>query len=169
MAAARDLKARDESADRMLAEALAGLPKAGRRTMLLAYLGFPFTDIASLPLLQGDTLDEYDPVKVDRISPEDCSAIRPGGAEATLKGIEFNNFGAFFSRVYRENDYLWGRLHGIERLLDIVNSSVPAASRLSPDMLADYRRAAFLAILDEEESRLPHVADLIASLREEIG
>jgi patatin-related protein len=169
VALARGLKARDDSADLMLAEAFAGLPRAGRRTMLLAYLGFPFTDIATLPLLQGDTLDEYDPVKVDRISPEDCAAIRPGGAQATLKGIEFNNFGAFFSRVYRENDYLWGRLHGVERLLDIVNSATPAASRLSPEMLADYRRAAFLAILDEEESRLPHVADLIASLREEIG
>lgn len=169
IAEARDLRGRDESADEILAEALAALPKAGRRTMLLAYLGFPFTDIATLPLLQGDTLDEYDPVKVDRISPEDCSAIRSGGAEATLKGIEFNNFGAFFSRAYRENDYLWGRLHGLERLLDIVNSAVPAASRLSPDMLADYRRRAFLAILAEEESRLPHVADLIASLREEIG
>ncbi|QGP77972.1 patatin-like protein [Sphingobium sp. CAP-1] len=169
VAQARGLKARDEQADLMLAEAFAALPRAGRRTMLLAYLGFPFTDIATLPLLQGDSLDEYDPVKVDRISPEDCGAIRGGGAAATLKGIEFNNFGAFFSRVYRENDYLWGRLHGVERLLDIVNSSVPAASRLSPETLRDYRRAAFLAILDEEESRLPHVADLVASLREEIG
>lgn len=165
----RGLKARDEAADRMLADAFAALPKAGRRTMLLAYLGFPFTDIATLALLQGDTLDEYDPVKVDRISPEDCTAIRSGGAAAALKGIEFNNFGAFFSRVYRENDYLWGRLHGVERLLDIVISAMPVASRLSPEALADYRRAAFLAILDEEESRLPHVADLIASLREEIG
>lgn len=169
VAQARGLKARDEQADLMLAEAFAALPKAGRRTMLLAYLGFPFTDIATLPLLQGDSLDEYDPVKVDRISPEDCGAIRSGGAAATLKGIEFNNFGAFFSRAYRENDYLWGRLHGVERLLDIVNSTMPAASRLSPDAMRAYRRAAFLAILDEEESRLPHVADLIASLREEIG
>ncbi|MFC3442289.1 patatin-like protein [Sphingobium rhizovicinum] len=169
VAQARGLKARDEAADLLLADAFAGLPKAGRRTMLLAYLGFPFTDIATLPLLQSDSLDEYDPVKVDRISPEDCVAIRSGGAAATLKGIEFNNFGAFFSRVYRENDYLWGRLHGVERLLDVVNMGVPVASRLSPDSLADYRRAAFLAILDEEESRLPHVADLIASLREEIG
>lgn len=165
----RDLKARDEAADRILADAFATLPKGGRRTMLLAYLGFPFYDIATLPLLQGDSLDEYDPVKVDRISPEDCSAIRPGGAAATLKGIEFNNFGAFFSRAYRENDYLWGRLHGVERLLDIVISTAPASSRLSPDLLPDYRRAAFLAILDEEESRLIHAADLIASLREEIG
>lgn len=169
VARARDLKARDEAADRLLADALAALPKAGRRTMLLAYLGFPFTDIATLPLLQGDTLDEYDPVKVDRISPEDCAAIRTGGADATLKGIEFNNFGAFFSRTYRENDYLWGRLHGVERLLDIVNSAAPVASRLSPEALRAYRRAAFLAVLDEEESRLEHVADLIASLREEIG
>jgi patatin-related protein len=169
VAQARDLKARDEAADQLLADAFAGLPKAGRRTMLLAYLGFPFTDIATLPLLQGDTLDEYDPVKVDRISPEDCTALRGGDPASTLKGIEFNNFGAFFSRAYRENDYLWGRLHGVERLLDIVNSATAVASRLSPERVAAYRRAAFLAILDEEESRLAHVADLIASLREEIG
>ncbi len=165
----RDLRARDEAADMMLADALAGLPKAERRTMLLAYLGFPFYDIATLPLLQGEAVDEYDPIKVDRISPEDCNAIRSGGAEATLKGIEFNNFGAFFSRAYRENDYLWGRLHGVERLLDIVISAMPAASRLSQERLRHYRREAFRAILDEEEDRLPHVADLIASLRKEIG
>ncbi|QJR01374.1 patatin-like protein [Sphingobium yanoikuyae] len=169
MAQARGLRARDEAADMLLAEALANLPKAGRRTMLLAYLGFPFSDIATLPLLQGDAVDEYDPIKVDRISPEDCTAIRAGGANATLKGIEFNNFGAFFSRVYRENDYLWGRLHGVERLLDIVISAIPAPTRLPEGALRNYRRAAFLAILDEEESRLPHVADLIAGLREEIG
>ncbi|EZP69917.1 Patatin [Sphingomonas paucimobilis] len=168
IARARGLNERDQTADLMLAEALAALPKAERRVMLLSYLGFPFYDIATLPLLQGHAADEYDPVKVDRISPEDCSAIRAGGAEATLKGIEFNNFGAFFSRAYRENDYLWGRLHGVERLLDIVNSAVPAASRLSEDAVQAYRRAAFMAILDEEEQRLPHVADLIAILREEI-
>ncbi|WP_242125015.1 patatin-like protein [Sphingobium sp. Sx8-8] len=165
----RGLRERDEAADMMLADALAALPKAERRTMLLAYLGFPFYDIATLPLLQGDAMDEYDPVKVDRISPEDCGAIRSGGAEATLKGIEFNNFGAFFSRAYRENDYLWGRLHGVERLLDIVISAYPAANRLSQELVHQYRRTAFLAILDEEEQRLDHVADLIAGLREEIG
>ena len=168
IADARGLKERDETADLMLAEALADLPKAERRVMLLSYLGFPFYDIATLPLLQGHAMDEYDPVKVDRISPEDCSAIRPGGAEATLKGIEFNSFGAFFSRAYRENDYLWGRLHGVERLLDIVNSAIPMASRLSEEAVQAYRQAAFMAILDEEEKRLPHVADLIAILREEI-
>jgi patatin-related protein len=170
LAQARDLSARDAAAEVGLSEALWGLPKVERRAMLLAYLGFPFTDIATLPLLQqGDALEEHDPVKVDRISPEDCHAIRPGGATATLKGIEFNNFGAFFSRAYRENDYLWGRLHGVERLLDIVISAMPTASRLSADTVARYRRSAFLAVLEEEEGRLPLVADLITSLREEIG
>ncbi|MGE4322050.1 MAG: patatin-like protein [Sphingobium sp.] len=169
IAQARDLRARDDAADMMLADALAALPKPDRRVMLLAYLGFPFYDIATLPLHHGEAGDEYDPIKVDRISPEDCAAIRPGGAAATLKGIEFNNFGAFFSRAYRENDYLWGRLHGVERLLAIVNSALPTASRLPEQALHGYRRAAFLAILDEEEPRLSHVADLIASLREEIG
>lgn len=169
VAAARDLRQRDQAADALLCDALRQLPKDDRRTMLLAYLGFPFYDIATLPLLQGEALDEYDPVKVDRISPDDCSAIRDGGVETTLKGIEFNNFGAFFSRAYRENDYLWGRLHGVERLLDIVISAMPAASRLSPDAVAAYRRKAFHAVLDEEEERLHHAADLIASLRREIG
>jgi hypothetical protein len=32
---------------------------------------------------------------VDRISPDDAVAIRSGGAAATLKGIQFNSFGAF--------------------------------------------------------------------------
>lgn len=169
LAHARDLSARDAAAEAVLSEALGGLPKFERRAMLLAYLGFPFTDIATLPLLQGDALEEHDPIKVDRISPEDCHAIRSGGAAATLKGIEFNNFGAFFSRAYRENDYLWGRLHGVERLLDIVISAMPTASRLSVERVARYRQSAFLAVLDEEEGRLPLVADLIASLRKEIG
>ncbi|MGK2912200.1 MAG: patatin-like protein [Sphingobium sp.] len=169
LATARDLRSCDIAAEALLSEALSGLPKAERRQMLLAYLGFPFFDIATLPLLQGEGLDEYDPVKVDRISPEDCSAIRPADAAATLRGMEFNNFGAFFSRAYRENDYLWGRLHGAERLIDIVLSALPAGAQLSPERVASYRKAAFHAILDEEAQRLTLVTDLIVSLRREIG
>lgn len=165
----RNLKEMDTRAEHMLSEALWALPKEERRAMLLAYLGFPFYDIATLPLLQGEGLDEYDPVKVDRIAPDDATAIRAGGAEATLKGIEFNSFGAFFSRAYRENDYLWGRLHGADRLIDIMLSSLPAGVHLPPGAAAAYKRKAFHAILDEEESRLSLVKDLIADLRKEIG
>lgn len=169
LATARDLHMRDEAADAMLADALSALPKAERRAMLLTYIGFPFYDIATLPLLQGEVLDEYDPIKVDRIAPDDCSALRPGGAATTLRGIEFHNFGAFFSRTYRENDYLWGRLHGAERLIDIVISALPTGTELPPDAVDTYRKAAFLAILEEEEGRLTHVADLIAELRQSLA
>jgi len=168
LAAARDLRMRDDQADKLLADALGLLPKEERRPMLFAYLGFSFYDIATLPLLQGEGLDEFDPIKVDRISPEDCSAIRRGGAEATLRGIELNNFGAFFSRAYRENDYLWGRLHGAERLVDIILSTVPAGKSMPAGLRKTYLRRAFNAILEEEEKRLTNAADIIAQIRQEM-
>ena len=144
------------------------LPVEARRTMLLGYLGYALYDIATLPLLQDEGFDEFDPVKVDRISPDDCHAIRTGGAAATLKGIEFNNFGAFFSRSYRENDYLWGRLHGVERLIDILISSLPAGHEISAEQARSYKRLAFHAILDQEEPRLQRIKPLIDTLREEV-
>lgn len=168
LARARDLASADALVDSKLAEAMAGLPKAEKRSMLLAFLGFPFYDIATLPLLQGEGLDEFDPIKVDRISPEDAKSIRRGGVAATLKGIEFNNFGAFFSRSYRENDYLWGRLHGAERMVDILLSTLAEAKRPDPVQTLEFKKTLFRAILDEEEQRLTKAAALITSLRKEI-
>jgi patatin-related protein len=159
----------DAEVDARLSTALSQLPRDLRRPLLLAYLGFPYFDIATLPVLQGEGLDEFDPVKVDRISPDDATAIRAGGAAATLKGTKFHNFGAFFSRAYRENDYLWGRLHGADRLIDIMVSTMPAGTRLKPGRLAAIKRAAFLAILDAEEPRLTAIPTLFAQLRAEIG
>ena len=164
-----DLSQLDAETDARLLEALAGLEREARRAMLLAYLGFPFLDAATLPLLQGEQLDEFDAIKVDRIAPDDATAIRSGGAEATLKGIQFNSFGAFFSRAYRENDYLWGRLHGADRLIDIVCSALPAGKRMRAGRVAALKRRAFHAILDEEAPRLGTAAALIAAIRSEIG
>ncbi|MBJ6120962.1 patatin-like protein [Sphingomonas mollis] len=169
LAASLDLARLDAEADERLSTALAGLDRHARRPLLLAYLGFPFFDGATLPLLQGEGLDEFDAIKVDRIAPDDATTIRAGGAEATLKGIQFNSFGAFFSRAYRENDYIWGRLHGAERLIDIVVSALPASARLRAGRIAAVKRQAFVAILDEEERRLTAIGPLIASLRREIG
>ena len=168
LAMQRDLVRTDALADKILCKALLNLPLEARRAMLLGYLGYALYDIATLPLLQDEGFDEFDPVKVDRISPEDCIAIRKGGAAATLKGIEFNNFGAFFSRGYRENDYLWGRLHGAERLIDIMLSSLPAGHELPMDRVQFYQRLMFHAILDEEQERLGDIQPLITSLRAEV-
>ena len=168
LAAQRDLIKKDTQVDKILCQALLTLPVEARRAMLLGYLGYALYDIATLPLLQDEGLDEFDPVKVDRISPEDCTSIRKGGAAATLKGIQFNNFGAFFSRAYRENDYLWGRLHGAERMIDILLSSLPQGHEFSASRAQSYKRQVFHAILDEEQDRLTHIRPLIDTLRVEV-
>ncbi len=166
IAARRLLPEMDERAEQMLAEAMTAMPKDLKRRMLLTYLGFPYYDIATLPLLRNEAYNEYDPVKVDRISPDDARSIREGGTRATLRGIEFYNFGAFFSRAYRENDYLWGRLHGAERMIDLVCSTVEGG--VSPDICRSYKRKAFLAVLDSEQGRLTRNPGLIERLRAEV-
>lgn len=169
LAEKRNLAAADTATDAALQAALVDLPATATRPILLAYLGYILYDIATLPLLQGEGQDEFDPIKVDRISPDDAATIRRGGAAATLKGIEFNNFGAFFSRAYRENDYLWGRLHGVDRLIDIVLSAAPGSAPLDEAEVLAFKKRAFTAILDAEASRLHHVQPLIAELRNEVA
>ncbi len=169
LATVRDLKSVDQHVDAILAQALVDLPKEARRMMLLAYLGFPFVDIATLALTQGDDAAEVDPIKIDRISPNDARGIRTGGAAATLKGVQFNGFGAFFSAAYRENDYLWGRLHGADRMIDIVASAVAVSGPLATAEIGQIKRATFAAILDEEAPKLKRISRLIENLRHEIG
>jgi hypothetical protein len=168
IAARRQLPATDLVVDALLAGALVEMPADLRRQVLLTYLGYPFYDTVTLPLLRGEGLTEFDPVKVDRISPEDATTIREGGAQATLRGVEFYNFGAFFSRAYRENDYLWGRLHGAERMIDLVASALPKGSAFAADELHAFKREAFLAVLAEEEKRLQADPGLVPAIRAEV-
>jgi hypothetical protein len=168
IAARRRLAETDLLVDAMLASAMAEMPTPLRRRMLLAYLGYPFYDAVTLPLLRGEGLTEFDPVKVDRISPDDARSIRAGGTQATLRGVEFYNFGAFFSRAYRENDYLWGRLHGAERMIDLVVSTLPDNATMSAEEMQAFKREAFLAILDEEQTRLKADPQLVRGIRAEV-
>src|SRR5690606_28540977 len=146
---------------------LSAMPRDLRRRVLLAYLGFPFYDIVTLPLGRNEGLTEFEGVKVDRISPDDARSIRAGGAIETLRGTEFYHFGAFFSRAYRENDYLWGRLHGAERMIDLVCSAV--RGKPEEGELEAVKRAAFRAILQEERDRLKCDSGLIERIEREIG
>ncbi|MFM5908456.1 MAG: DUF3376 domain-containing protein, partial [Novosphingobium sp.] len=125
-------------------------------------------DVVTFPFLHGEGLNEFDPVKIDRISPDDCNSIRTGGAADCLRGVEFFNFGAFFSRAYRENDYLWGRLHGAERMIDLLASALPEGQIFDARELARFKRDAFLAILDEEEDKLLADRGLVPGIRAEV-
>lgn len=164
-----DLRPLDDEVDRRLTDAISALPRVSRRTVILAYLGYPYYDVATLPMLQGEGLDEFDPIKVDRISPLDATSIRCASPQSVLKGIQFNSFGAFFCRAYRENDYLWGRLHGADRMIDIMLSTLPREGRVAATRIAALKRKAFRAILTEEKERLSGIADLIDELEREVG
>jgi patatin-related protein len=166
LAAIRNLPGVDEQVEQHFAEGLIAMPSLLRRRMLLTYLGFPFYDVATLPLLHNEGFTEFNPIKVDRISPDDAKSIRPGGTRATLRGTEFYNFGAFFSRAYRENDYLWGRLHGAERMVDLVVSTM--TEPMADSEVTRFKRELFLAILDEEETRLKADLTLVPGLRSEV-
>ena len=168
LATALDLKALDAATDAGLAQVLSqDMPRALRKALLSAYLGFSFFDIAVLPLLAEGDPDELDEVKIDRLSPEDCTGLGHIGGQA-LQGARFNAFGAFFSRAYREHDYLWGRLHAAERLIDMVVACAGKANAPAPDVLARIKRNAFASIVLAETPRLQTVPELLAALLAEL-
>ncbi len=142
---------------------------AVRRELMIAYVGFSFWDVLTFSITQWRDLGEFDEIRVDRISPDDATAIRSPVDAPLLKGVEFRHFGAFFSRTHRENDYLWGRLHAADRLIDIVCDAArrESDSGQGPDLMALKKRA-FIAILDAETPHLGRSADLIRELRAEI-
>ncbi|MFZ5609309.1 MAG: patatin-like protein [Pseudomonadota bacterium] len=163
-AQAMNLAEIDDAADETLVEYARSCPDFDIwHDLITAYLGFPYYDVLTLPMVQWRDLDELDEIKVDRISANDANTLRPGGARRILKGIELANFGAFFSRAYRENDYLWGRLTGAERLVDIVVSAAPEALKNAGIDVLDIKKKLFAAILAAEA---PHLTAIKASIAE---
>lgn len=159
----------DHEIDKTFAQMAATcLPPEARIELVQAYVGFPFFDVLTLPLNKWQDLDDVDTVLVDRISPEDATALREGGAPATLMGRDLGYFAAFFSRRARENDYLWGRLHAADRLVDIVASAAPAAIHASTLDIDQLKARLFRAILRAERPYLDHIPDLFTDLEREI-
>jgi len=157
-----DLNASTRDVDVLLAET-EGWPPSGAHEVLVNYLGFPFWDTLTFPVLPWREAGEFNEIRVDRISPQDAAGIERLGP-FRLKGAAFNQFAAFLSRPYRENDYLLGRLHAVDRLIDIVcDAAGPDA--LSRAAVAAMKRNAVVRILDVEETHLPTCKKMIAELR----
>ena len=64
-----------------------------------------------------------------------------------LAGTALMHFGAFLDRRWRQNDILWGRLDGAERLI----ASVTQGSWLSDELRTSILQRAQLAIYEREE------------------
>jgi hypothetical protein len=133
------------------------------REVLINYLGFPFWDVLTFSVASANGAGEIQEILVDRISPQDVRTLKGYDRVESLKGIGFGHFAAFLSRSYRENDYLLGRLHSIDRLIDIVCDSA-GIEPVSPNILR-IKKNAFTRVLDVEEQHLTHSDDLFRSLR----
>ena len=169
LAAQIDLDATTHDVDALLArmDPNEWHPQA-RREVLVNYIGFPFWDVLTFSVTSWRDLGEFDEIRVDRISPEDARTLTRGAQTFPLKGTAFMHFGAFFSRAFRENDYLLGRLHAIDRLIDIVCDSAGREALAGLDVPALKRRA-FEQVLRAEQSHLPNVRSLIDELWAELG
>jgi patatin-related protein len=135
-----------------------------RDHLLVYYLGFPAWDAIVYPYLKLGEAGELQQIKVVRISPDDAKALGGGSAAEKLNGVKAAHFGAFLKRPYRENDYLWGRLDGAERLLALAVGDEEAGGARRADL-----KAAFSAILDEEAPALENVQPLIGTLRAKLA
>jgi len=118
------------------------------------YVGFSLYDVLLFsPGVESGGPDPLTPIRIERISPADARFL-----ETEFKGLrcrDLMGFLGFFNREYREHDYLWGRLHGAERLVDLLQSVVaePIAD------LDALRVELFRQIVAEERRRLYRCQD----------
>ena len=94
-----DLQASTRDVDLLLAET-EGWPGRALHEVLVNFLGFPFWDVLTLPVMPWREAGEFNEIRVDRISAQDAAGIARLGA-FRLKGAAFNQFAAFLSRAFR--------------------------------------------------------------------
>ncbi len=117
------------------------------------FLAFEDYDQVTFPILFGTNVGEAEPVEIFRVSPEDAVSViderRDEKKRRKLAGVALFNFGGFLDEAWRENDVLWGRLDGAERLVTSVlpdpeDESIRAdlTRQLHEEILADLAQAA---------------------------
>lgn len=162
----------NDELDQILSSPLmAELDPRCRRIVLSGYLGWPYADVVILPSMNALGLESgaFEEILVDRISPQDATSVCIAAGCGPLRGETAIGFGGFLTRSARENDYLWGRIHAIERLIDIIASALdPPVGETLPDF-ASFKKRAFEAMLRAEEERLAHIPEVVAAVRAEIA
>jgi patatin-related protein len=162
---ADDLGLADETAE--LDRALAGAPLSRAeisRNLLTHYVGFPFWDILTFPVMSWREVGEFNEILVDRISPLDAHSFEGLAAAKELKGLDLGHFAGLLSRAFRENDYLLGRIHAFDRMIDIACDAAGVDARRE-EWVVDLKKRGFRTVLDKEAPHLPNSELLVATLR----
>jgi patatin-related protein len=150
---------RDKIARRMLNDAERGKYNAARAAIreYLGYYYYNFDDYdqISFPIFYEANVGEAEVMEVIRISPEDATSLiderkerrdsYDGKGRQKLAGTALHHFGAFLDPVWRQNDIMWGRLDGAERL---ITSLLPGKE--NEDVRSALIEEAHAAILIEE-------------------
>jgi len=81
---------------------------------------FQLIDQVIYPYQYLSDVQNNSPIKLVRISPNDADKGfgKDKGLEEKLAGDQFRGFGGFFKKSWRSNDILWGRLDGVNRIVD---------------------------------------------------
>jgi len=149
-----DLKLPEPLSLRCMDPKIADIPEESQKKLRAYireyYIHFDDYDQILFPILYQTEFGESAEVDVFRISPEDAPSLineRGQGADGRQKlaGTSLFHFGAFLDRVWRENDIMWGRLDGAERLITALMPD-PEYGIVRDKLISD----AHVAILMEE-------------------
>ena len=129
---------------------------------------FDYYDSLLFPVLSAMEVGEADQVEVYRVGPADATHTRtlldPDGKQK-LAGTALMNFGAFLRREWRDNDVMWGRLDGSER---IICALLPGDDLKTRNAREELTEEAHRIILDEifpqvQEDFMPLLARYLRS------
>jgi hypothetical protein len=117
------------------------------------YDRFDFYDAVSFPITYGTDVGILKTADVHRISPQDATSLidelQDPKQRPKLAGDSLFAFGAFFQRWWRENDVMWGRLDGAERIISIL-----LAGKEHQDLRSRLIEEAHLGIIEETMSKV---------------
>ena len=134
--------------------------------------GFELYDAIEFPLVEAAGLvGERAPVDVYRVSPADATLLFEAAGQSDLAtngaserarngklfGSRVGSFGAFFDRRWRENDMLWGRLDGAER---VIASLLPGPEHCGPRRALTLKAARAIVLEELPQLGAARVASL---------
>ncbi|MFT5487145.1 MAG: hypothetical protein ACI9MU_002062, partial [Alphaproteobacteria bacterium] len=155
--------------NRNIAEAIMLLPEEARRRVARALIAFPYNDVMIYPLMETAGVTDPVPVETLRISPYDARIV--GDRITPLESAGFGAFKGFLSRRLREIDLLYGRLNGIERMVDLIinTAAKDPASPAMQERRQRYTAAAMARALDEADAaEKSDIKPLVAELRKKL-
>lgn len=127
-----------------------------RNAMSHYYQNYEDYDLLTYPILYESGVGEADTIDIIRISPEDAKQLideRKTGCHK-LAGSALGHFGAFLARQWRQNDILWGRLDGAERLISALLPNHPLRTQLIGEAQAQIVCETIAPMGEEERNAL---------------